>query len=157
MMASRMREVGFQYAVAALVKKRSELAGEIGQLELTLRDRLADLARVDDVLRMLAPAKDPSQIPPKRPIRYLNIFKQGELGRIIVGLLRASDGPMTNLELANLIIERGGIDASLWTAIRRRCRANLAYLENNGRVVKIGNGANARWALSHALTKRIEV
>jgi len=33
-MASRMAEIGFQYAVEALTEKRSGLAGEIAQLKL---------------------------------------------------------------------------------------------------------------------------
>lgn len=147
-MASRMTEIGFQYAVGALTKKRAELAGEIFQLELTLRARRADLAKVDDVLRLLAPASDPAQIPPKRPIRYLNIFRQGELGQILIGLLRASGRPMSNIELATLVIQRGGYDQSLWTAIRRRCRANLEYLKGQGRVSKSGRGNAVVWSLT---------
>ncbi|MBV9548553.1 MAG: hypothetical protein JO256_02640 [Alphaproteobacteria bacterium] len=144
-----MTEIGFQYAVGALTKKRAELAGEIGQLELTLRDRRLDLAKVDDVLQLLAPGKDPSAIPPKKPIKYLNVFRQGELGRLIIGLLRSSDKPMTNLDIARAIFDRGAFEPNLWTAINRRCRANLAYLEAQGRVMRLNRGVAAKWALVH--------
>jgi hypothetical protein len=146
-MGIKQIEPGFQYAVGALTKKRAELDGEIAQLELQIRDRRSDLVKVDDVLRMLAPAKDPTQIPPRKAIKYLNVFRQGELGRLIIAVLRSHGGPMTNLEIANLILDRGGFAQELWTAIRRRCRANLEYLGAQGRVVKIGSNRTARWAL----------
>lgn len=146
-MVSRMTEIGFQYAVGALAKKRAELAGDIASLALQLRDRRRDLAKVDDIIRILAPGSDPACIPPKRPVRYVNVFRQGELGRLIVAVLRAEQRAMTNLELADTILRRGGFDRSLWTAIRRRTRANLAYLEAQGRVAKAGHGAAATWAL----------
>lgn len=146
-MASRMTEVGFQYAIGALEKKRAQLAGDINTLSIQLRDRRRDMAKVDDILRILAPGKDPATIRPKKPIRYLNIFRHGELGRLIIGLLRAGKGPMTNLEIAKAVIERGGYRNHLWTPIRRRTRANLAYLQDQRRVEKIGVGQAARWQL----------
>jgi hypothetical protein len=147
-MASRMTEVGFQYAVGALNKKRAELAGQVADLALQLRHRRRDLAKVDDILRILDPGSNPDAIPPKKAIRYLNVFRQGELGRLIIAILRDAQAPMTNLEIADLILARGGYDRGLWTAIRRRCRANLAYLEAQGRVTKIGHGQNAGWEIS---------
>ncbi|HET7084420.1 MAG TPA: hypothetical protein VFI23_06595 [Rhizomicrobium sp.] len=146
-MASQLTPVGFQYAVAALQKKRAELDGDIAQLKLQLRDRRRDLGKVDDILRILAPGKDPTAIPPKKPARYLNVFRQGELGRLIIGLLRVSTEPMTNLEIAKAIMQRGGYRSHLWTAIRRRTRANLAYLEAQGRVTRTGTGIGALWKI----------
>src|SRR5882762_11738368 len=103
-MASRMTAVGFRYAVCSLRAKRAELAGETQQLELQLRRQRRELAKVDDILRILSPSSDPAQIPPKRAIRYLNIFRPGELGRLIIGLLRTAGGPMTNLEIARTVM-----------------------------------------------------
>jgi hypothetical protein len=146
-MASRMTEVGFRYAVCNLRAKRSEIAGEITQLELQVAYRRRDLAKVDDILRVLAPASDPAQIAPKKAIKYLNIFRQG-VGRLIVGVLRAENRPMGNLEITRIIFERGGFGPELWTPIRRRTQTNLFYLEKMGRVAKDGRGTAAQWALS---------
>lgn len=142
-----MTETGFRYAVCSLRAKRAELDGEIAQLRLQLAHSRRDLAKVDDILRILAPASDPAQIPPRKAIKYLNVFRQGELGRIIIAVLRAQGAPMTNLEIADTILQRGGFDRHLWIAIRRRTRANLAYLESQGRVSKVGRGLSATWAL----------
>lgn len=142
-----MTEVGFRYAVCSLRAKRAELAGEIETLRLHLAHRRRDLAKVDDILRMLAPASDPTQIAPKKAMRYLNVFRQGELGRLIIAILREERRPMANLEIAQMILDRGGYDESMWTAIRRRCRANLAYLESQDRIAKSGHGIHATWIL----------
>jgi hypothetical protein len=77
-MTSRMTAVGFQYGVAALRMKRAELAGDINSLQLQLRDRRRDLGKVDDMLRILSPGTDPADIPPKKSMRYLNVFRHGD-------------------------------------------------------------------------------
>ncbi|MEO8131126.1 MAG: hypothetical protein ABI822_28765, partial [Bryobacteraceae bacterium] len=116
--------------------------------QLLLRDRRRELGKLDDVLRILAPDADPCAIPPKKAMKYLNVFRQGELGRLIIGLLRASSVPMTNLELTKAIMQRGGYRDHLWTAIRRRARANLAYLETQERVARSGKGAAVLWRIT---------
>jgi hypothetical protein len=69
------------------------------------------------------------------------------LGQLIIGLLRAANSPMTNLEIARTIMERGGLSQDLWVAIHRRTRANLAYLEAQGRVAKSGKWRATTWTL----------
>ena len=138
---------GFRYAVCSLREKRAELAADIADLTLQLRDRRRDLGKVDDILRILDPGNDPAAIPAKRAVRYLNVFRQGELGRLIMGILRFQNRPMTNLEIAGIIMRQGGYRSHLWTAIRRRTRANLAYLEAQGRVEKVDTGINALWKM----------
>ena len=81
-----MTEKGFQWGVKALQKKRAELAGQIGQLKLQLRDRRRDLRKVDDMIRLLAPGSDPTKIAPKKAIRYRNLFRQGERKRASLAL-----------------------------------------------------------------------
>lgn len=142
-----MTETGFRYAVGALRKKRADLAGEIGTLSLQLRDRRRDLAKVDDMLRMLAPGSDPAKIPPRKPIKNLNLFRQGELAMVIIGVIRSGGRPMSNLEISRAVFDRGGFGLSLWSPIRRRVRANLAYLEAKGRTIKAGEGKDALWGL----------
>jgi len=139
---------GFRYAICSLRQRRAEIDRDIGQLALQMAHKQADLAKVDAVLQILAPASDPALIPPKRPVKYLNLFRQGELGQILIGLLRAAGRPMTNIELATIVIERGGYDPTLWTPIRRRTRANLEYLANQQRVKKLDAGRLARWTIA---------
>jgi hypothetical protein len=146
-MVSRVTEIGFQYGVAALSKKRAELDGEIASLKLQLRDRRRELSKIDDALLILAPGKDPAAIPPKRPLKYRNLFRSGELGRIILGVLRSEQRPLTNIEVGRIVFQRGGFSRRLWEPILRRTRANLAYLEAQGRACRSGRGRQASWHL----------
>lgn len=143
-----MTETGYRYGVCALRAKRAEIAGDIAQIKIKLRHHQRDLAKVDDILRLLDPGSDPAQIPPKKAMKYLNVFRQGELGMLVLGILRAQGRPMTHVEIAQIILRNGGFDSTLWPSIRRRARANLAYLEFGGRVTKSGTGPTSRWALN---------
>jgi hypothetical protein len=66
-------------------KKRAELASEIVHLERQLRHRKDSLGHVDATLRFLDPSIDPKVIPNKRHPRRVKLFRQGELGRLILG------------------------------------------------------------------------
>ena len=56
-----------------------------------LRHRREALGHVDATLRLLDPSIDIDQIPNKRLTRRIKLFRQGELGGLIVGVLRESD------------------------------------------------------------------
>ena len=49
------------------------------------------MGHVDATLRLLDPSIDIDQIPNKRLTRRIKLFRQGELGGLIVGVLRESD------------------------------------------------------------------
>ena len=112
-----MTETGFRcMRWAPCGRKRAEIAGDIAQLKLQVRNRRRDLAGIDAVLRVLAPGSDPTTIPAKRPVKYLNLFRQGELGRLILGVMRTAGRPMSNLDITQAIMERGGYEGPVaWT------------------------------------------
>ncbi len=147
-MVSRITPKGFRYAVCSLKAKRAEIDGAIAELELQLKHLRNDMAKVDDILRILSPTFDPTQIAPRKALKHLNLFKQGELGALIVGVLRADNRPLTNLEISQVIIERSGYAKELWVPVRRRCCANLHYLENQGRVTKVSSHRTAKWMIA---------
>lgn len=142
-----MTEVGHRYAVCSLKAKRAEIAGQIERLRLDMADRRQDLAKVDEILAMLAPDLNPASIPPNKHRRYVNLFKQGELSCLVLGVLRHHKRPMGNMEVVVAIMGNGGFGPETRTMFRRRVRANLAYLSELGRVVKTGRDRTAQWAL----------
>jgi hypothetical protein len=146
-MASRVTEKGYQFGVAALRKRRAEIAGDIGQLQVQVRHRRRDLKRVDDILRILAPSSDPTAIPAKKPLKHLNVFRQGQLNALILGILAASKTPMTNIEVLEALMAKIGSPPASRQALRRRVNGNLAYLGKAGRVAKAATGL---WALGGA-------
>ena len=82
------RSRGDRYALSALHNKRASLASEIVQLERQLRHCREAMVHVDATLRLLDPSPEPEAIPNKRPPKRIKLFRQGELGRLILDVLR---------------------------------------------------------------------
>ena len=141
------RSRGDGYALSALRNRRALLAAEIVQLERQLRSRKESLGHVDATLRLLDPAVDIDAIPNKRTVKRIRLFQQGELGRLILGVLRDANGPVSTVQIVRAILAAGGHGQSAKSAVAPRVRGNLAYQERRGLVVKTGTGKTVRWAL----------
>ena len=66
------------------------------------------MGHVDATLRLLDPSIDIDQIPNKRLTRRIKLFRQGELGRLIVGVLREADTPISTQDITSAIPAAGG-------------------------------------------------
>ena len=139
-----MDKPGYRYALSALRDKRSGLAGEIAALRRRIAQCEADMAHIDASLLLLAPAANPATLPVKRFQKRVKLFKQGQLGRLILGVLRRSKRPLSTHEIADALGQDGGFDGAV---LARRVRGNLAYLERSGRINKLSRARNARWAV----------
>jgi hypothetical protein len=101
---------GDRYALSALRRQRATLAAEIVQLESKLRHRKQMLAHVDATLRLLDPSIEIESIRNKRLPKHIKLFRQGELGRLILGALRDGGGPMTTAAIVKVVLAAGGHD-----------------------------------------------
>lgn len=141
------RSRGDRYAISALKNKRATLAAEIVQLESQIRSRKHGLEHVDACLRLLDPSIITDDIPNKRPTKRVNLFRQGELGRLILSALRQAERPLSTAGIVSSVLASGGHGEDARPALRGRVRGNLAYLERRGLIEKIGARATATWAL----------
>jgi hypothetical protein len=142
------RSRGSRYAISALKNKRATLAAEIVHLERQVRSRKDGLQHVDACLRLLDPTLPVEEIPNKRIVKHVNIFRQGELSRLVVGVLREADGkPLSTPEIAAAIMDKGGIDHEARNVVRVRVRSNLGYLQRRRKVTKVGDRTTAQWKL----------
>lgn len=142
------RSRGDRYALSALRNKRAMIASEIIQLERQLRHRRDILVHVDATLKLLDPSLDVGDIRPKRPPQRIKLFRQGELGRLILGALRR--GPKTGMRSRDIVsdlLTQGGHGDSARQTVAGRVRGNLSYLERRGMVRKEGDGREAMWRL----------
>jgi hypothetical protein len=114
------RETMTDLAVAALSRKRAELAGEV-EAKLTEVDRLrVDLAHLDAAIRIMCPDAEPELIKPRRPSRRgCDWFGRGELGRLVLDALRNAAEPLGSMALARAVMERKGMAAADAVALRR--------------------------------------
>jgi hypothetical protein len=138
---------GDRYALSALRKRRALLAAEIIQLERQVRARKDSLVHVDATLKLLDPDYDSDTIRPKRIPQRIQLFRQGELGRLILGALRDGGGVLTTQEIVAAVLRAGGHGEGARKAMGQRVRANLAYLERRRKIGKSGGGPGARWSL----------
>lgn len=142
------RSRGDRYALSALRNKRATLASDIVQLERKLRHCRESLVHVDATLRLLDASSEPESIPTKRPRKNITLFRQGELGRMILGALREADQPVSTPGIVTAIIAKGGHSESARRALGGRVRGNLAYLAKNGKVTKDVDENGVVWALA---------
>jgi hypothetical protein len=141
------RSRGDRYALSALRNKRAALASEVAQLERQVRHRKEALGHVDATLRLLDPSVDIDAIPNRRIVKRIKLFRQGELGRMIVGVLREAHGPIGTHAIVAAILKAGGHGPSAKPTMMPRVRGNLAYLHRRRKVIKSGVGKTTRWAL----------
>ena len=142
------RSRGDRYALSALAKRRAILAAEIVQIEGQLRHRRESLLHVDATLRLLDPSIQTDAIPNKRITKRVKLFRQGELGRLILDAIRKLGGSAGTREIVTALLAAGGHGETARKAIGTRVRGNLAYQERREKVSKMGLGKGARWTLS---------
>jgi hypothetical protein len=65
------------------------------------------LGHVDATLRLLNSSVDIEAIPNKRIIRRIKLFRQGELGRLILGALRDAEAPLSTQAITTHILAAG--------------------------------------------------
>jgi hypothetical protein len=99
------------HVIAALVRKRAELSGELLQTELHARAIRADLEHIDRVLAIFGFGARPDTIPPsyKRPPR---MFKDGQLRRLISDIRRENPEIILERAIVREAVRRMGWDAN---------------------------------------------
>jgi hypothetical protein len=138
------------HLVTALRAKRTEVSNYIHDLEKRVRQMRANLAHIDATIRLLSP-DDPEALPPRRGYRRSRYFSAGDLPRLCADALRqAEGGPVTSSAIAEAVIAACGLSADDTTKrhVAESVTAVLRGLKRRGKVVKIGEGRGASWALA---------
>ena len=115
-----------------------------------MKDKLAQLGTLDATIRIFSPDFKPETIRNKRPYQRAPLFSHGELGRVILDVLREAKGtPMAGHEVAARVTVKLNRPAVGKMAMTARTRCGLRYLAKNKRVVvKAGSKQSARWLLA---------
>lgn len=143
-----MNDKGNRYAISALRDKRATIASEIKALERQISLKREQLVHVDATLCILDPDANPEAIPNKRAVTNINIFRSGELSRLVMTAFREADGEeLTTRQIVDVVMREHGVGETARRAIGSRVRGSLAYQERQGKVVKIGEREKACWRL----------
>jgi hypothetical protein len=125
-------------ALAALVRKRAELAGEIEAAQDRIAELRAALVHLDATIRLLCPDAEPELVKPKKPSRKdCDWFGRGELGRLALDALRDAEEPLGSLRLARAVMERKGMEPGDLATLRRvKNMLNGVLQRREGRLVE---------------------
>ncbi len=142
-----MNDKGNKYALAALKNQRATLAGQIVSLKKRLAWAEEQIRHVDASLQLLDPQLFPHLIPAKRPQKRIKLFRQGELGRLIIDAPRRAGKPLGTHAIVGAVLKAGGHSEAARPALGPRVRGNLAYLHRREKVAKAGRGKAVTWSL----------
>lgn len=107
------------YVLAGLLKRRSELAGEIEQARETFRKLIVDMEHLDATIGQFDPQYEPESIRPRAFFPQKDWAKRGEMTQIVLDVLREGVGPMTTHEIAYEMIALRGMDREDKRLVRR--------------------------------------
>lgn len=136
------------HVIAALVKKRSEVSGEIKHYENLLKKAKTDLQSIDQTIHLFDKSYDLRSIKSKR-VHKKRYFKMGEAKVLILDMLRTATEPLSTNDISNqLAFNRGlsskeNFDANHFQKI---IFASLERCENNGLIERVGkDGLSIVW------------
>jgi hypothetical protein len=136
-------------AIAALQRKRAEIAGLIIALEKRLTEHREDLVHIDNALRLMNSPLPGELIPARQPRpRNKGYFVHGELSKRIYEALRDRE-TISAAELADKALADKQIDDKRVRAtFVARFLVRLDQLATNGTIERIGGGNGVRWCLT---------
>jgi hypothetical protein len=135
------------YALSELKHKRATIAAEIVYMKRQLAHRKEMLIHVDATLRILDPSIKVDSIPPKRAPQRIKLFRQGELGRMIVDVVRRAGGQANARDIVTAMLAVGGHGEEARPTLAIRVRGNLAYLVKMGKLIRDEHDGLAVWRL----------
>lgn len=102
-----------QFIISGLIAKRAKLSGEIGEAEKRVAQLRADLDSLDATIRLFDPSIKPKGIKPrvKRSAKH-KVFRNGDLTRVTLSVLRKAEKPLTVRETADLVAAECRLDMS---------------------------------------------
>ncbi|MBG1233996.1 hypothetical protein [Aestuariivirga litoralis] len=135
-------------AIFALKERRAKAAGRIESLQKQLSKSRREVASLDATIHIFDPAYKVGSIRPKRPKVKTNLFKMGQLGRIILDALRKAERPLSSAEVVEAVALAAGAEKAREPLFRPSVSANLSYMARRGKVIKAGSRDRALWALN---------
>jgi hypothetical protein len=139
------------HVISALVKRRSELVGEIEHSQLHTRKLLEDLDHLDATIRQFDPDYRVEEIKPKGFRPPSDWAGRGEMSRVVLDVLRRAKESLTTQEIAKEIMKARGLpmnDAKLLRKMTKRASVALRGQRDNGLVRSSqGDGLFMMWAM----------
>jgi hypothetical protein len=136
--------------LAALVKRRADLSGQLAEMQGKVQQLHADLASLDAVIHQFDPEYLVGNIRPKYR-RAPTAPEFGSMSRAVLDHLRRASEPLSAADIAEQIIAERGLnsgDRALVRSMRKRVDMALRYQRTNGMVREAaGKSAEVAWEI----------
>ncbi len=116
--------------LSGLIRKRSEMAGEIDHLTSVVQQKMIELDHLDAAIRIFKPDIDLETVRPKAvPPRHQAL--PGEMIRGVLTILRESKGPLTSMEITLRLMKRRAMNPADKGLVRTVSKRVIACVRHN--------------------------
>lgn len=134
------------HVLSGLLKKHSELLGEIETKSKELDELVSNLKVLEKTCKIFDPNTSLSENRPKRTYKANSLFARGEAPRLILEALRGQSGLKTS-ELVDIISKHKGFGEEVRKEATTLINRTLRNLANKGQVKSNKLGAKSIWYL----------
>ena len=138
------------HVISALVKKRSEIAGQIAYYEKLLKDRLTDLSTIDRAIYIFDENYDVNSISPKKFTKK-SYFSNGEATKLVLDVLRVANKPLRTDEISDIVASKKSLnlDGKDRVNFQKSILYALNTCEKRGLVTTVGKeGLSLVWSIA---------
>lgn len=126
----RKSKTKYDHTYSALLSKRADLIREDEAIQVRQKEIVKEVATLDATLRLIGFEGDLDAVRPQKQIR--RVFGAGELVRLCLDTLKASERPLMSRDIAKAIVEHRGEKATteaVSSMTKRVCRTLLKERE----------------------------
>jgi hypothetical protein len=143
--------MGEPHVVSGLRAKRAEIARRVHAVEDHLKRLRASLAHIDAILPLFEAGEDDPEILQRPLHRRSRYFASGEVLKRCRDALREATGPLSSVEIADILMTKKGIakdDPQIRRYIADSVLPVMRRLAKRGIATKSGRAANTRWEIT---------
>jgi hypothetical protein len=141
-LSSKIGGMAEPHVISALKAKEEEIKRRITSLKREIKESQEDLETVRKSLCIFEPTKRSGR---------KHLFRRGDIPRIVFDALRANPEGLDADQLAEIIAEKEGLDATnpeIATTIRQRCFGAMYRYSDKGKIVKTRRASVSVWRLA---------
>ncbi len=138
------------HVVSALIKKRSELSGEIEHCEKIIKECKANLTSIDKTIHIFDDSYNLRTIKSKRVVRN-SYFASGEATKMVLDVLRTVDEPLRTDEISDIIASKKSLilEGRDKVNFQKSILYALNTSEKRGLVASVGkDGLSLMWSIT---------
>ena len=138
------------HVISALVKKRSELSGEIEHYEKIIKECRENLTSIDKTIHIFDETYDLRTVKSKRVIKN-SYFTNGEATKMVLDVLRTTDKPLRTDEISDIVASKKSLilEGKDKINFQKSILYALNTSEKRGLVISVGkDGLSLMWSVA---------